>query len=50
LEQVEKIIKFTGSPTVEDLKAIEAVNAEAVTNQLEIKGRSVESYFPHCDH
>jgi len=50
LNQIERILEFTGAPSKEDIEAIESPLASDILSTLEIsKARTINSYFPKVE-
>jgi mitogen-activated protein kinase 15 len=49
LQQLEKIIEFTGIPTKDCLETLNSSVAESVISQIKVKKRSLKSYLGDCD-
>jgi mitogen-activated protein kinase 15 len=49
LNQLEKIIEFTGAPSKQSVDSLHSDCAESLLNQLSVRKRPLKDYFPHPD-
>ena len=49
LDQIEKIIEFTGVPSKQNIDSLTSDCAESILNQLSVRKRSLKEYFKDSD-
>ena len=49
LDQLEKIVEFTGVPSKQSIDSLYSDCAESLLNQLSVRRRHLKEYFKGCD-
>ena len=49
LDQIEKIIEFTGVPSKQSIDSLTSDCAESILNQLSVRKKPLKEYFKGCD-